>query len=74
MLQREGVSEFVWKEEQAVAAMSFRFQEKSEPINAVTRFAGWMQDYPPEETFTGAYLFSEFDAALIQAVSRPFPS
>jgi insulysin len=66
MLQREGISERVWLEEQAIAAMSFRFQEKGEPASSASRFAGWMQEYPPAETFTGAYLFSEYDKSLLE--------
>eukprot|EP01043_Picozoa_sp_COSAG02_P003721 COSAG02_NODE_93_length_37477_cov_78.101129_6_plen_387_part_00 len=68
MLQREGVSERVWAEEQDVAKMSFQFKEKEEPASATSRFAGWMQKYPAAEVFTGPYLFTKYDADLIQKV------
>jgi insulysin len=68
MLQREGVSERVWVEEQAVAKMGFQFKEKEEPASATSRFAGWMHKYPPAETFTGPYLFTKFDRDLIQSM------
>ncbi len=68
MLQREGVSERVWAEEQDVAKMSFQFKEKEEPASATSRFAGWMQKYPAAETFTGPYLFTKYDRDLIQSI------
>eukprot|EP01048_Picozoa_sp_COSAG05_P004387 COSAG05_NODE_233_length_13251_cov_30.223920_4_plen_875_part_00 len=70
MLHREGISKRVWEEEQAVAAMSFRFLEKGEPASTTSRYAGWMQQYPPTETLTGAYLFSNFDLEHMEAVQK----
>jgi secreted Zn-dependent insulinase-like peptidase len=70
MLQREGVSERVWVEEQAVAKMGFQFKEKEEPASATSRFASWMHKYPAQEIFTGPYLFSKYDRDLIEATQR----
>ena len=70
MLQREGVSERIWMEEQAVAQMGFQFKEKEEPSSATSRYASWMHKYPPAEIFTGAYLFSKYDSDLIEATQN----
>ena len=70
MLQREGVSERVWAEEQDVAKMSFQFKEKEEPANATSRYAGWMHKYPAAETFTGPYLFTKFDRGMIESTQN----
>lgn len=68
-LMKEGaVNEQYYDEASVLYGNTFRFRERDDPMNFVTRFSMAMQHFPPEHYLSGEYLFKNFDADMIQEV------
>ncbi|KAL2919739.1 metalloprotease [Polyrhizophydium stewartii] len=68
MLRSMPVQEWVFRECQAVAAIAFRFKEKSPPSSFVSHLAGNLQLYAPDDVISGPYLLEVFDSDAIRRV------
>nr|KAJ3423186.1 Insulinase (Peptidase M16) [Polyrhizophydium stewartii] len=68
MLRSMPVQEWVFRECQAVAAIAFRFKEKSPPSSFVSHLAGNLHLYVPEDVISGPYLLEVFDSDAIRRV------
>eukprot|EP01088_Endostelium_zonatum_P015022 TRINITY_DN3510_c0_g2_i1.p1 TRINITY_DN3510_c0_g2~~TRINITY_DN3510_c0_g2_i1.p1 ORF type:complete len:969 (-),score=255.17 TRINITY_DN3510_c0_g2_i1:24-2930(-) len=68
MLKEKGVQEWIWKEQQLLDALSFRFKQKEEPIGYVSAVSTLLQNYPPEKALTGEAISEEFKPELIETV------
>ena len=60
-----GPAEWVYAECRDIGAMSFRFKEPEEPIDAACGLASSLQLYPPAEVLCAPCLFRAFDAPAI---------
>ena len=60
LLRQSGPQEWVHDETATVAAMSFRFLSKRQPIDYVCSLAGSMQLYPEEHILSGPYKIWEY--------------
>jgi len=60
LLRQSGPQEWVHDETATVAAMSFRFLSKRQPIDYVCSLAGCMQLYPEEHILSGPYKIWEY--------------
>jgi secreted Zn-dependent insulinase-like peptidase len=56
----------VWEEEAAQAAASFRFQNKSRPLNECVHATSSLLLYPPEHVFAGGSLYMAWQPELIK--------
>ncbi|MYM65043.1 insulinase family protein [Pseudomaricurvus sp. HS19] len=65
-IRESGVEEWRFGELQSLADMEFRFLEKSEPIDTVSRLANSMHDYPLKDIVRGPYRYDKYDAWLIK--------
>ncbi len=65
LMKKNGVRKSLYEEEANLAAIQFRFQERSEPMHYVSQLSRQLQLYPINEVVRAPYLFEEFDAALI---------
>lgn len=66
LVARKGVSQWRFEEQQKLARIAFRFQEKRAPIHTVSMLASSMQNYKPEDILRGGYLFAQYDEKLIR--------
>ncbi|WP_286239662.1 insulinase family protein [Neptuniibacter halophilus] len=67
LIRRQGVQEQLYREQQQLSQISFRFQEQAEPIHLVSGLAQQMQHYPTELALSADYKFEQFDPQLIQS-------
>lgn len=65
-LKTHGLQEALYKEEQQLSEISFRFQEQSEPIHLVSGLSSQMQYYPTEVVISAQYKFEKFEPELIK--------
>ncbi|KAJ3134921.1 Insulinase (Peptidase M16) [Geranomyces variabilis] len=65
MVQANGIKEWIFHECQQLAAMSFRFKEKSPPSSYASRVAGYMHQYAPEDILSGPYLMYDYEPEKI---------
>ncbi|KJE92712.1 nardilysin [Capsaspora owczarzaki ATCC 30864] len=68
LLRDEGPLQRLFAEQQAIAAMSFRFGEPIEPIDYVEMLSGNMQYFPEEDVVCGSDLYFDFDPAAINSI------
>ncbi len=61
-----GIEQWRFDEQKNLSAMAFRFSEKGEPINVVSRLSNQMHRYPVEDIIRGGYAYDEFSARLIR--------
>uniref|UniRef100_A0A1W7RAD0 Insulin-degrading enzyme n=1 Tax=Hadrurus spadix TaxID=141984 RepID=A0A1W7RAD0_9SCOR len=66
MLKKEGPQEWVFKECQDLAAMTFRFKDRERPQTYTYSLAGMLHDYPMEEVLCGSYLMHDYRPDLIE--------
>ena len=66
LLQSTPAEEWLYNEQSQVAALNFRFQEKSSPMSVVYRMAPTLHKFPPEDLLVAPYLMEGFDAGLIK--------
>ncbi|KAI8904966.1 Metalloenzyme, LuxS/M16 peptidase-like protein [Powellomyces hirtus] len=74
MVTADGIKEWIFQECKQLAAMSFRFKEKSPPSSYTSRVAGNMHQYEPEDILSGPYLMYDYEAdkiALCLSYLRP---
>lgn len=65
MLRKEGIKEWLFKEEASVGQTAFRFRERESPYRLVVTLAGHMHVSEPEEYLSGLYLFKKYDEKKI---------
>ena len=65
LIQRDGISERLFDEQQRLAEIGFRFQEASAPISLVRSLSAAMKDYPWQEVLRGPYMMTEYKPELI---------
>lgn len=58
LLKKKPIPEFYYQEKQAIAELSFNFQEKSKPIDSVSQLVINMQHYPEAHYITGDYIMT----------------
>lgn len=68
MLRKEGPKRWLYKEQSQLAGLSFRFKEKGGPMSYVTRLAGGMQVYAPEDVLRGPYMMDDYDADMLSVL------
>ena len=66
MLRAQGPQEWFFKELQAIAESTFRFQEASEAYDLVERLSMEMQFYEEKHILSGDDLFFEYDPEKIK--------
>ncbi|KAK9711990.1 metalloprotease, partial [Basidiobolus ranarum] len=67
MMKRVGVQEWIFREVENLASMSFRFKEKTPPSSYTSRVATLMQrPYPAEWVLSGPYLIRDYDPKCIE--------
>lgn len=66
-LKKEGVVEYLFKEQQQLAHLSFQFQEKNSPINTVSSLSSMLHSYPTENVLRAGYLMEFFDKQAVQS-------
>ncbi len=60
-----GIKDWLYHEQQIVAAQRFRFRETPEPITEASHLAGNLHDYPAAEAIRGDYLMERFEPQRI---------
>eukprot|EP00177_Eucheuma_denticulatum_P003195 GFKZ01005765.1.p1 GENE.GFKZ01005765.1~~GFKZ01005765.1.p1 ORF type:complete len:989 (+),score=151.19 GFKZ01005765.1:159-3125(+) len=65
MLRKEGIKEWLFKEEAKVGETAFRFRERESPYGLVVSLAGHMLVSEPEEYLSGLYLYKKYDEKKI---------
>ena len=65
LIREQGVEEWRYREQGALAAMQFRFQERTAPSRYVRSLATSMHDYPAVDVLRGPYRMDQFDGELI---------
>ena len=65
-LEKKGVKAWRFEEDQKLAAIAFRFQEKTDAVSTVTTLAGNLHQYVAEDILRGRYQYETFDANLIE--------
>ncbi len=68
LIRDGGVQDWLYREQQNVAAQRFRFREVAEPINEASQLAGNLHEYPASEVIRGDYLMEKFEPQRIDAL------
>lgn len=66
MLRREGPQAWIWRENQRLEEIAFKFMEKTPPSTFTHFLASELQRYPPQLVLKGPWVSMEYDAELIQ--------
>ncbi|WP_238946712.1 insulinase family protein [Seongchinamella unica] len=66
MLREQGPKEWLYEEQSRLAELAFRFKEEGNPMGYVQGLAGGMQYYDPVDVLQGAYIMSDYDAAMLR--------
>ncbi len=66
LIKSQPPQEWLYEEQAKVAAMNFRFQEKTRPTSLVYLMAPRIDEFPPEDLLVAPYLMEGFDAAQIE--------
>jgi insulysin len=75
VIRQSGIEEWRYAEEQSMANIAFQFREKGRAISAVSGLADSLHDYPAAEVISANYLYTRFDAELIEGLlSRMTPN
>ncbi|MFT6492372.1 insulinase family protein [uncultured Porticoccus sp.] len=61
----EGISQWRFDEQGALANMQFRYMEQDDPVHRVSRLANRLHQYPYTEVLRGPYRMDLYDAGLI---------
>lgn len=56
LLKKSPIAEYYYEEKQALAELSFKYQEKMRPLDSVSQFVINMQHYPAEDYTYGDYM------------------
>jgi len=65
LVKREGVTDWIYREQRMLAELSFRFQEQQDPGHYVQALASNLHRYPTAELLVGPYMMESFEPALI---------
>ncbi len=68
LIRTDGIQEWLYREQQNVAAQRFRFREIAEPISEASHLAGNLHKYPAAEVIRGDYLMERFEPQRIAAL------
>ncbi|GFS16143.1 insulin-degrading enzyme-like [Elysia marginata] len=68
MLRKEGAQEWIFKECQDLASMSFNFKDKESPRAYTSSLASRLQEYPMEDVLRAYSLFEDFRPDLINLI------
>ncbi|XP_046427439.1 insulin-degrading enzyme isoform X1 [Neodiprion fabricii] len=68
LMKKEGPVSWIFEECKDIAAMNFRFKEKSSPRSWVNSTVHCLQEYPMQEILTGPRLLREWKPELIEMV------
>ena len=68
LLQQEGISEPLFREEQQISELQFRFKEAAQPIHYVGQLARNLQFYPTDLVIRADYLLEQFRPTLIDSL------
>jgi secreted Zn-dependent insulinase-like peptidase len=68
LTRQRGLHEWMFDELRVMSDLAFRFQEPGQPLSYVSSMTRRMQEYPPEELITAAFVYEDFDAALLQRI------
>ena len=71
LIKRDGVNEWRYNEQAALAELGFRFREKGSAIGFVYRTAAALDQFPAEQILSGPSLMQRFDEALIRRYLEP---
>ncbi|XP_077296687.1 insulin-degrading enzyme-like [Arctopsyche grandis] len=66
LLNKEGIQKWIFEETANIYLTKFKFQDKKEPKNFVTRHVDYIQDYPMEEIMSAHFHLTEWKPELIQ--------
>lgn len=65
LIRDNGIQDWLYREQQNVAAQRFRFREIAEPITEASHLAGNLHEYPAPEVIRGDYLMEQFEPRRI---------
>ena len=65
LVKREGVADWIYREQRMLADLSFRFQEQQDPGRYAQALASNLHRYPAAELLVGPYMMESFEPALI---------
>lgn len=65
-IRDDGVQQWLYDEQKAVAQQRFRFRDLPAPDDEVTHLSGNLHDYPPVEVIRGDYLMTQFEPDRIR--------
>lgn len=65
-IRKQGIEHWRFDEQAALAAMQFRFKEKTTPVHHVRQLATNLHLYPVADVMQGAYRMDRFDPQMIQ--------
>lgn len=66
LLRADGIDPELYREEQQLAEIQFRYRDKQDPMHLVMQLAQAASHYPDEYLLKGDYHLGEFDADLIR--------
>ena len=66
LIERNGIEQWIFHEQQQLAEAAFRFQEQGEPGSYVQALASNLHDYPASDVLRGPYAMDTYDPALIR--------
>ena len=65
LVKQQGIAQWRFEEQGALADQQFRFKELSDPINRVSGLAANLHEYPYADVMRGPYRMDEYDEALL---------
>ncbi|MCK8069775.1 insulinase family protein [Cobetia sp. 1CM21F] len=66
LIRAEGINDWRYTEQAKLGEQSFRFQQRSSPVNLASNLAMMMTRYPIEDVLAAPYLMQDFDPDLIK--------
>lgn len=66
LLRADGIDPELYREEQQLAEIQFRFRDRQDPMHLVMQLSQAASHYPDEYLLKGDYHLGEFDASLIR--------
>lgn len=72
LLRERGVADWLYEEQSRVAALQFRFKEKSPPMTYVRSLAHDMHYFPTVDTLRGNYRMDEFRPTEISGILQDY--
>jgi len=64
----EGIQQWLFDEQRAMADIAFMFQEPGGPVGTASGMSRRLQEYPPQEIITAAYAFENYDPDLYREI------